>query len=116
MTLSTDIAFRSTPVTSLLESLLQSGEYARLGFISTEAVKFKSDIKSPLENSLNAELSSFLYSLGKSDAKSQQRLIASFQKRLEAAENEYKSLYAKNSRLYVSFGVFSGAVIVLVLI
>ena len=85
--LSVDISFRNTPVTEYVSSLLE-----------------------------NSELSAFLYSLGKSDSKSQLKLINAFREYIRGCETNYAEKYSKDSRLLISFGFFGGLILSLVLI
>lgn len=111
-----DLGFTVTPVTQLINRILLDERLDSLNFISAENVKSNRPVKSCLSNSENIELSKFLYSLGKSDVKSQIKLINGFKEYIKERESEYNFQLKKNSKLYISFGFFGGLVISLVLI
>ena len=111
-----DISFRSTPVLPLLDALLSSDDYKSLNFISNENIKSRKEIQSPLKAEENTELSGFLYSLGKSDARSQELLIQSFREYIQKSENAYREKYQRDFRIYIAFGFFGSAVLSLILI
>ena len=114
--LSVDISFRNTPVTEYVSSLLDGDGFSRLDFITAENIKVKSVVRSPLSAEENSELSAFLYSLGKSDSKSQLKLINAFREYIRGCETNYAEKYSKDSRLLISFGFFGGLILSLVLI
>lgn len=114
--LSVDISFRSTPIVTLLGELLSYGELGALSFIDENSVKEKTIIKSLLSSEENAELSSFLFSLGKSDKQSQLKVIEGFKQYIKNSEKEYSEQLKKNERLYLAFGFFSGALLVLTIV
>lgn len=114
--LSAEIAFLKTPAVELLESALSSGEMSSLGFISPDCVKRRSVLKSPLSNEENERLSQLLFSLGKSDSDSQKKLISGFCEYIKVCAEKYRASHSKNSRLYVSFGFFFGALVSLLII
>ncbi len=112
--LTLDLNYKITPVMNLLQSKLI--EKKRLDFIDFECVKNKTEIKSDLSIEENCELSEFLYSLGKSDVNSQLKLINGFRQYIEYSKNQYTQQYKRNSKVYISLGLFSGIVLSLVLI
>ena len=114
--LSVDISFRASPVTALLCELLENGKLVHLGFISADNIKNRLDVSSPLSREENRELSEFLYSLGKTDSKSQLKLIESFKEYIRLAEHSYSEKHKKEAKLYLSFGFFSGALLSLLLV
>ena len=107
-----DISYRRTP----LPELIGTGCSGVLSFITPEAVMKKSELRSCLNESDNAQISDFLFMLGKSDAHSQLKLIESFRSYSEGALKRYSEEYSKNSKLYVSIGVFGGLVLALIMI
>lgn len=109
-----DLEYRITPINELLEKSLNNSSY--LSFISNENVKHKSDVKSILNRDENEEISLFLYSLGKSDVKSQLKQIKGFENYIKMSEKKYVDEYEKYRKLYLSFGFFIGTIISLVLI
>lgn len=109
-----DLEYRVTPARELLEKLLSSGKATHLSFISSDCLSAKRDILSPLSRSENEEISLFFYSLGKSDISSQKKLILSFREYINKAETAYSEKYKKDSKLYVSFGLFFGIVFSLI--
>lgn len=109
-----DLEYRITPAKELLENALCSENTGHLGFISSECLNEKKRIISPLSKSENSEISSFLYSLGKSDVNSQKILISSFKEYINYSLKTYSEKYKKDSKLYVSFGLFFGIVFSLI--
>lgn len=111
-----DLGYTVTPITQLLNRILLDERLGNLNFISAENIKRNVQVVSCLSNSENLEISQFLYSLGKSDVHSQIKLINGFREYINARESEYISSFNKNSKLYITFGFFSGVVISLILI
>lgn len=111
-----DLGYTVTPITQLLNKILLDERLKNLSFISSENIKSSKQVNSCLSGNENTEISQFLYSLGKSDIKSQISLIQGFKEYINSAEAEYNALYNKNSKLYISFGFFGGVVISLILL
>jgi stage III sporulation protein AB len=111
-----DLGYTVTPIYQLLDKVLNDERLNKLNFISFDNVKKYKNVESCLAYSDNQELSNFLYSLGKSDVKSQINLITGFKEYINIREADYNTQYSKNSKLYLSFGFFGGVVISLVLI
>lgn len=111
-----DLGYTVTPITQLISKLLLDERLSNLSFISSENIKSKKPIESCLSSSDNAEISRFLYSLGKSDINSQIKLIRGFKEYINSVEAEYHASFIKNSKLYISFGFFGGVVISLILL
>jgi hypothetical protein len=111
-----DLNYSVTPITQLVNKVISDERLKDLNFISNDFVKDNLKINSCLSESENKELSSFLYSLGKSDVASQIKLINGFKEYINSHEAEYSELYAKKSKLYISFGFFGAVVISLVLV
>ena len=103
--------YRSTPVSELLFELLGGDRLSRLDFIKSENITDDVPVDSPLSDVANKELSGFLQSLGRSDTDTQLDLINSFRDFVIKEEERLKLSHAKNSRLYISFGVFSGVLV-----
>lgn len=109
-----DLNYKITPIASLLQGKLTDKK--SLAFIDFECVKNRAEIRSDLSDEENGELSDFLYSLGKSDVHSQLRLIKGFRQYIEYSKNQYIHEYKRNSKVYISLGLFAGIVVSLVLI
>lgn len=109
-----DLDYRVTPVTELLKKTLKSETLRHISFISNENVMKKCKISSCLSKAENDELSGFLYALGKSDIKSQKRLISGFKEYIKNSQEIYSEKHRKDSKLYVTFGFFFGIVISLI--
>lgn len=109
-----DLNYKITPVAGLLDEKLTDKK--SLDFIDFECVKSRAEPKSDLSDDENRELGDFLYSLGKSDVNSQLKLIKGFRQYIDYSKNQYISQYQKNSKVYISLGLFSGIVLSLVLI
>ena len=114
--LSGDIRFKGTPVPELLDSLLAGDTFRHLSFLSVEGIKHYHMVSSPLTNDENREITEFLYSLGKYDAAAQVNLISQFKEYIKTSEIKYREKHAASSKIYLSLGFLSGAVISLVLI
>lgn len=110
--LSIDISFRKNSVIRIIEE----NSFSHLDFIKPESVMNEKLLDTPLSDEENKELSAFLYSLGKSDTKSQLMLIEGFREYIEICEKSYDERYSKNAKLYRVLGVFSGALMSLMLI
>lgn len=109
-----DLSYSVTPIIQLVEKKFEDKKH--LNFISSKCIKCKSSLISPLSQAENSELSSFLYSLGKSDLKTQIKLIQGFKDYIEYSKNQYSVHYDKSSKVYVCYGAFIGIVVSLVLI
>ena len=107
-----DIGFRNTPLDRLISSL----SFKWLDFLTVENIASERVVNSPLRNEENAEISRFLYSLGKSDSTRQLKLIEGFRDYMNSVKSSYKNEYIKNSKIYIGFGFFSGAVVSLVML
>lgn len=107
-----DVSFINTPLTELINGF----SFKYLDFLTIDNIVKKRCIKSPLTSDENREISTFLYSLGKSGPESQKTLIKGFKEYVNHLMSKYTAEYEKNSKLYLSFGFFSGALISLVLI
>ena len=114
--LSLDIGFRATPVTQLADRLLRQPQLQHLDFLSLNHIKSRLPVPSCLSREENEELARFLFSLGKSDTKSQLALIASFRDYIEKAEEKYTEKHHRDAKLYVTFGFFTGTVISLMML
>ena len=109
-----DLNYKITPIEGLLEGKL--ADKNKLDFINFECVKNRVEINSDLSDEENRELAGFLYSLGKSDVHSQLKLIGSFREFAEYSKNQYIQQYQKNSKVYISLGLFTGIVLSIVLV
>ena len=109
-----DLEYRRTPAKELLETALNSEKARHLSFIPSDCLSVKTGIASPLSDRENEEISGFLYSLGKTDVYSQIRLISSFRDYISSSQRAYTEKYGKDSKLYVSFGLFFGIVFSLI--
>ena len=111
-----DFMYKSTPVNTLLFEILGSERLSHLGFIKSVNVTDGVPVTSPLSDVANKELSGFLHSLGRSDTATQLDLIDSFRDYVIKEEERLKTSHTKNSRLYITFGVFSGVLIAIVFV
>ena len=73
-------------------------------------------LDSPLNDEDSKRLSSFLYSLGKSDIKGQIKLIENFRNMMAEKEEYYKHEYAKKSKLNMTFSFCAAAVFALAVV
>lgn len=112
--LTVDLNYKITPINDLLTSLLIDNK--KLSFIDLDCVKENRILNSPLKREENKEISSFIYSLGKSDVKSQIKIINGFKLYLSKCEERYLEDYNKHKKLYTSLGVFIGLTISIILI
>lgn len=111
-----DLNFKVTPVLTLFENCIKNKRYDTLYFLSVEDIQNLSEIKSPLSKTENKELAYFLYSLGKTDLKSQINLINSFKEYIAQVKLKYIEEYKKNSKLYITFSLFGSIVFSLILL
>lgn len=111
-----DMMYKSTPVKELVADVIESQNLTHLGFINPEKICDENYIYSPLQSTANKELSAFLSSLGRSNAETQLDLVDSFRSYMCSEEEKLKISHTKNSRLYLSFGVFSGLLIALIFV
>ena len=109
-----DLEYRRTPAKELLNAALNSEKTKHLSFISSDCISVKTAVASPLSKRENEEISGFLYSLGKTDVNSQKRLISSFRDFISLSQKAYTEKYRKDSKLYVSFGLFFGIIFSLI--
>lgn len=114
--LSMDLSYTVNPINKIISKIINNERYKNLDFITQDCVKQKSTISSPLSNAENEEISQFLYSLGKSDIKSQLLLIDSFKEYINHSLSIYRDKHKKDSKLFVTFGFFGGVVVSLLLI
>lgn len=112
--LSVDLNYNVTPVIRLFDEKISNKSH--LKFISTENIKSNALLNSNLSRDENRELSSFLYSLGKSDVTTQLMLINGFKQYIELSKNQYKKQYEKYSKLYLCYGAFFGIALTVVLV
>ena len=105
-----DLQYRVTPIRELLCSTLKNERIKHLSFISDDCITENTEIKSILSIRENQELSQFLYSLGKSDVPSQKKLIEGYKEYVNNSLKYYCERHKKDSRIYVSFGLFFGIV------
>lgn len=114
--LSMDLSYTVNPINKIITKIINNDRYKNLDFITQDCVKQKSVISSPLSAAENEEISQFLYSLGKSDIKSQLLLIEAFREYVSHSRCVYREKHKKDSKLFVTFGFFSGVVVSLLLI
>ena len=108
--------YKSTPVGLLVAQIIESNRLKHIGFINMASICDKKPVNTPLGSGVNGEINAFLHSLGRSDTATQLDLIAGFREYISDKEKTFKSSHAKNSRLYLTFGLFSGVVTALVLV
>ena len=109
-----DFDYRITPIVELLNSALLNDNLKHLDFITTENLTRKTQVNSVLSEEENNEISQFVYSLGKSDLSAQKKLVLNFKEYIKNSMNEYSERYKRDSKLYVSFGLFFGIVFSLI--
>ena len=105
-----DLDYRVTPAKELVESALSSENIRHLNFISSENILNKKQINSLLSENENNEISQFMYSLGKTDLKTQRKMIENFKELIKNSRNKYSEKHKRDSKLYLSFGMFFGIV------
>jgi stage III sporulation protein AB len=111
-----DFGYTKTSATKLVDKTLQNEQLCKLDFINSDFVKQLKKPTSSLSDDENLSLAEFLFSLGKSDIKGQISLTENFKEYLLQIKNKYYQNYVKNSKLYITFGFFSGVVFSLVMI
>ena len=105
-----DLNYRVTPAADLVEKVVFSRNLKQLKTVDREFIIRQKEFVSPLSQSDNEEISAFLFSLGKSDIKTQISLINNFKEYINCRLKEYTDKHNKDSKLYVSFGVFFGLI------
>lgn len=111
--LSADLSYRQTPIIDVVTGYLRN---TRIDFIDEECFYHKEKVNSILSSTENERISQFIYSLGKSDISSQNKLIESFKLYMEESKDRYKSKYSSKSRVYLAFGLCGGLTVSLLLI
>lgn len=114
--LSMDLSYTVNPIHKIIAKTVNNDRYKNLDFLTQDCVKQKSGIVSPLSADENEEIAQFLYSLGKSDIKSQLLLIEAFREYISHSLSLYREKYKKDSKLFVTFGFFGGVIVSLLLI
>lgn len=109
-----DLGFSVTSATKLLQKLLSDENLRHLSFITEENIKTRLPVCSVLSESENEQISEFVYMLGKSDVKAQTKLVKSFKEYIKKMEEKYSEKYRKESKLYITFGFFSGVLVSLI--
>ena len=109
------IRFTQAPIKPLLSGLISS-DFRHLGFITPDMVEARCNPKSCLSDSENKAIGEFLFSLGKTNTESQLNLILAFGENIKKSKEAYAELYRKNSKIYITFGIFSGILISLIII
>ena len=111
-----DLGYSVTPAVLMLDSLLSDNRFKHLGFIDSNCIKRMTSLDSPLSDEDSKRLSSFLYSLGKSDIKGQIKLIENFRNIMAGKEEYYKQEYIKKSKLNMTFSFCAAAVFALAVV
>lgn len=111
-----DLGYSVTPAVLMLDSLLNDTRFKHLGFIDSGCIKRMTSLDSPLNDEDSKRLSSFLYSLGKSDIKGQIKLIENFRNIMAEKEEYYKHEYTKKSKLNMTFSFCAAAVFALAVV
>ena len=109
-----DLEYRATPAKELLSKALSGENVRHLGFISSDNLFEKKEVESILSDEENVEISQFIFSLGKTDLTTQKMLVNNFKEYINNSLNEYSAKHRKDSKLYLSFGVFFGIVFSLI--
>ena len=103
-----DLNYKITPAAELIEGVVSSRKLKYLKAVDRDFLIREKRFASPLCQKDNEEISGFLFSLGKSDVKTQLKLINDFKEYINCRLNEYTEKHKKDSKLYVSFGVLFG--------
>lgn len=109
-----DLDYKITPAKDLVDKALSSGKMPHIDFISVKNLSDKKQVDSILSKSENFEISQFMFSLGKTDVNTQKKLISGFKEYINNSLNYYSERHKKDSKLYVSFGLFFGIVFSLI--
>lgn len=104
-----DLEYRVTPINILLKRCLENKQ--NLAFISSNVLTENTTIKSVLNSSENAIISSFLCQLGKSDVATQIKLIRGFKEEFNQVKSKYFEQYNRYKKVNLSFGIFVGITI-----
>lgn len=111
-----DLGYSVTPAVLMLDNFLSDSRFKHLNFFDSNCIKRLTSLESPLTDEDSKQLSSFLYSLGKSDVKGQIKLIDNFRNIMESKEEYYKQEYTKKSKLNMTFSFCAAAVFALVIV
>lgn len=111
-----DLGYSVTPAVLMLDNFLSDSRFKHLNFFDSNCIKRLISLESPLTDEDSKRLSSFLYSLGKSDVKGQIKLIDNFRNIMESKEEYYKQEYTKKSKLNMTFSFCAAAVFALVIV
>ncbi|MBR3737748.1 MAG: hypothetical protein IKN26_03320 [Eubacterium sp.] len=106
-----DLNYKITPAGELIESIVESRKLESLKFIGKNCLIRQKKIDSPLSDSDNKEVSSFLFMFGKSDVETQKKLVSNFRENINLSLKKYTDKHSKDSKLYITFGLFSGLIV-----
>lgn len=104
-----DLNYTITPIKQIVKK-------SSISFFDEGNIEEKNRIDTILTRQENEEISKFLFSLGKTDLKSQIKLIESFKSRMIITKQKYKNQLDSKSKIYTSLGVCFGLVLALILI
>ena len=107
-----DVSSRKNSVRRVIEN----NAVGLLSFISFDMLIKPTVPDTVLDLNDSREIGEFIYSLGKSDTKSQLLVIESFKSYIKERERHYAKKYAEGSRLAMMFGFFGGVIIALTVI
>lgn len=107
-----DLEYAVTPLPNLLQKCIKN--HKLLFFISTDNLLKKESADSILNDEENEAISTFIYSLGKSDINSQIKLINGFIEYISFIQKKYLNDYEKYKKINLSFSLFFGLMICLV--
>ncbi len=105
--ISIDISFRKNSVLYLIEN----NGFEHLSFITADCITDGNALNSPLGSEENKELARFLFSLGKTDAKTQLKMIEGFKSYISLCAEKYSKRCEKDSKIYIVLGLFCGLII-----
>jgi stage III sporulation protein AB len=110
--MSMDLEYSVTPAMQLLEKSVSKD----LDFITCDSLLKLSPANTILSDEENERIGEFLYSLGKTDVKTQMKSIASFKEYINKSKMKYSETYKSKSKIYITFGLCIGIFVSLILV
>ncbi|MGN0531980.1 MAG: hypothetical protein ACI4IN_04195 [Eubacterium sp.] len=111
--LSVDMRYKQS---SIIPFVLSYIDGTSIGFISKENFYSNTPTASILTIKENEQIGDFIYSLGKTDSKSQISIIEAFRQYMDSIKRGYCDAYNSKSKVYITFGICGGLMLSLLLI
>lgn len=111
--LAVDMRYKQSPIIPLV---LEYTDGTNISFISKENFYSNTTTASILSDKENEQIGDFIFSLGKTDSKSQINIIDAFRQYMDSIKREYSDAYKSKSKVYITFGMCGGLMLSLLLI